>query len=133
MGKYVHKFNNENEQTLAYNSQSYTEPWLSAAINGTTKFNNENWVLLLSNDTVQYGPKFSINDLTNNCPFIYFGEKCNKIPFNNGNVVKAEMDMYYNYYLNVWTDVEAKGGLKEYYQIDLRINSWYVLMGDLLL
>jgi hypothetical protein len=121
------------EEANAYGSSAYTEPWISSSAEGGVRYNNNNWIILKSSDsTVMYGPEFSTEDCTNNCPIVYFDEKGNKRSFEGGNVILVRKVISYGHNaLQIWIDKKVKGGMNALYDVNLDNGTFFGDMGIL--
>ena len=127
MRRFIHRFKTQEEFNQTYNNSGYTEPWVSSIENGNTDFNNQNYVVLFPNDDShsELGPKFSVSDLENNCPIIYFTGKTKTLYQElqeQGNtiiLIRVSRNNYSNHdILQIWTDEIIKS-MNVVHELDL--------------
>ena len=127
MRRFIHRFKTQEEFNQAYSNSGYTEPWVSSVENGNTDFNNQNYVVLFPNDDShsELGPKFSVSDLENNCPIIYFSDKTKTLYQElqeQGNtiiLIRVSRNNYSNHdILQIWTDEIVKS-MNVVHELDL--------------
>lgn len=128
MRRFIHRFKTQEEFNQTYRGSGYTEPWVSCVENSNVNFNNQNYILLHTGDgggDITMGPKFSISDMENNPPLVYFWEYGNL--FDRGyTVVKFVISQTV---LTVVMNEKVKGGMNATYIINLNTNRYYSDMG----
>lgn len=116
MRKFIHLFRTQQEFNEQYQN-NYTIPWLSA-VKGeseSTTYNDENYILLKEDHTIECGKKFTVANFSNNTPRIFYKNMGNPIQNDEQRYGGHITEIRYPYYYGdpttalILTDYETKG------------------------